>query len=328
MNMREFTINSNEEGQTLEKYIRKLLVNAPLSFIYKTFRKEDIKINGKKAKKEAVLHKGDKVSIYISEDAFLSFLKSETITPNEYIKPWIIYEDDNILIVNKPKGILVVDDRSEEKSLTDMTLEYLYAEGVYDPTESPTLKPGPAHRLDRNTSGLVVFGKNVLSLQALLLMMKDKSALKKKYYALVKGIVDEPGIVDVPLLKDSKNNTVYVSSLEAGGKRAQTRYVPLSYHGNYTLLDITLLTGRTHQIRVHMAYISHPVVGDSKYGDFDLNRLFKDEYHLHSQFLEAYELTFTNPPDTLNYLKGKTFTAPMDEEYMKILEGLDENSSN
>ncbi len=328
MNMREFTIDSKESGQTLEKYIRKLLVNASLSFIYKTFRKEDIKINGKRAKKEAVVHEGDKVSIYISEDAFLSFLKSETIIPNEYIKPWIIYEDNNILIVNKPKGILVVDDRSEEKSLTDMVLEYLCFKGEYDPMASPTLRPGPAHRLDRNTSGLVVFGKNILALQALLLMMKDKSALKKKYYALVKGIVDEPGMVDVPLYKDSKNNTVYVSSLEAGGKRAQTRYVPLSYHGNYTLLDVTLLTGRTHQIRVHMAYISHPVIGDSKYGDFELNKLFKDEYHLHSQFLEAYELTFTSPPETLEYLKGRTFTAPMDEDYVQILTKLDENSSN
>ncbi len=328
MNMREFTINSKEEGQTLEKYIRKLLVNAPLSFIYKTFRKEDIKVNGKRAKKEVVLHADDIVSIYISEDAFLSFLKSETITPNEYIKPWIIYEDENILIVNKPKGILVVDDKSEEKSLTDMVLEYLYFKGEYDPETSPTLRPGPAHRLDRNTSGLVVFGKNILALQALLLMMKDKSALKKKYYALVKGIVDEGGLVNAPLYKDSKTNTVRVSSIEAGAKPAQTRFTPLSYHGNYTLLDITLLTGRTHQIRVHMAYISHPVIGDSKYGDFELNKIFKDEYHLHSQFLEAYELTFTNPPETLKYLAGKSFTAPMDEEYVEILKKLDENSSN
>ncbi len=325
MYMREFIISKPESGQTLEKYVRKLLKNAPLSFIYKTFRKEDIKVNNKKAKKDVILNENDVVRIYISEEAFESFLPSSEIIPSDIIKDWIVYEDENVLAVNKPKGILVTEaDSSDEKSLDELVLEYLYAKGEYDPSSSPTLKPGPAHRIDRNTSGIVLFGKNIEALQALFKMMKDKKALSKKYYALVEGVILEEGEVDAPLLKDEENNTVRVASYKEGAKAAVTRYSPIRVYGNYTLLDVSLLSGRTHQIRVHLSYISHPIIGDSKYGDFELNKFFKEKYGLKSQFLEAYSLTFNNPPAPLEYLVGKTIEVPLSSEYQEILEKIDE----
>ncbi|MCD8194747.1 MAG: RluA family pseudouridine synthase [Coprobacillus sp.] len=322
--MREFVVTDGESGQTLEKYIKKLLVNAPLSFIYKTFRKEDIKVNGKHAKRETTLNENDIVAIYITEEAFNSFLYTDKIIPSDVVKEWILYEDENILAINKPKGILVTDaENSQEKTLETMVLEYLYSKGEYDPETSPTLKPGPAHRLDRNTSGVVLFGKNVKALQSLFSLMKDKNSLKKRYYTLVKGVVDEGGMIDVPLKKDEKTNLVRVSSKEAGGKSAYTRYEVVHNFKEYTLLRVTLLSGRTHQIRVHMAYINHPVIGDNKYGDFELNKLFKEKYDLRNQFLEAYEIEFNKTNETLKYLEGTKINAPLDKDFMDILQHLE-----
>ncbi|MCD8209228.1 MAG: RluA family pseudouridine synthase [Coprobacillus sp.] len=323
--MREFVITKPESGQTLEKYVRKLLKNAPLSFIYKTFRKGDIKVNNKKAKKDVILQDNDVVKIYINEEAFDSFLPNSDIIPSDVIREWIVYEDENILAVNKPKGILVTEaDTTIEKSLDQLVLEYLYLKGEYDPNSSPTLKPGPAHRIDRNTSGIVLFGKNISALQALFTMMKDKKALSKKYYALVDGVILNEGEVDAPLLKDAETNTVRVASYKEGAKSATTKYKPIKVYGNYTLLDVSLLSGRTHQIRVHLSYISHPIIGDSKYGNFERNKFFKEKYGLKSQFLEAYSLTFNHPPMPLEYLSGQTIEVPLSKEYQEILNQIDE----
>ncbi len=322
MYMREFIVTHNESGQTLEKYVKKLLRNAPLSFIYKTFRKEDVALNGKRVKKETIINENDVIRIYISEDAFNSFIPSNELVASDTVKDWVVYEDDNILAINKPKGVLVTkDDKDDGKCLEELVLEYLYYKGEYDPENAPTLKPGPAHRLDRNTSGIVLFGKNIEALQALFEMMKDKNALGKKYYALVKGIIDKGGVIDAPLLKE-ENNTVRVASLKDGAKSAVTTYTPIQWYSNYTLMDITLHTGRTHQIRVHFSYIGHPVVGDAKYGDFELNKVFKEEFNLKSQFLEAYEIDFINPIAPLEYLKGICIQCELSEEYKEILSKL------
>ncbi len=324
--MREFIVSNQEAGQTLEKYTKKLLVNAPLSFIYKIFRKEDVRVNGKHTKKETILNEGDVIALYIREEAFDSFLYSDTLNADDSIKDWILYEDENILAINKPRGILVNEGtNTNEKTLETMVLEYLYSKGEYDPESLPALKPGPAHRLDRNTSGVVLFGKNIKALQSLFLLMKDKNSLRKRYYTLVKGEVSEGGIINVPLKKDEKTNLVRVSSLQAGGKSAYTRYEVVHNFKDYTLLRVTLLSGRTHQIRVHMAYIGHPVIGDNKYGDFDLNKEFKDKYGLKNQFLEAYEIEFIKTTDTLKYLEGTKITASLDEDYLDILNKLENN---
>ena len=324
--MREFVINNSENGQTLEKYVFKVLKTAPMSFIYKLFRKKDIKVNGHHQDKKYRLETNDVVAIYISEQQFDEFLKEKELVPNTKIKDWIIYEDDNVLFVNKPKGLLVQKSSPHDESLDQYVVEYLMATNQYDPNKEKGFVPGPAHRLDRNTSGLVVFGKNHESLTLLFDFFKNHDLINKHYLALVVGQVEkEKDTIDAPLLKDEESNTVRVAK---NGKTAKTVYKLLKKYNDYSLLDVTLLTGRTHQIRVHMAYINHPIVGDSKYGNFDANRIFKQKYGFSSQFLHAYKMGFGDLPAPLANLSRKEFTAEPREDIMNILNELDKEKED
>lgn len=324
--MREFIINESENGLTLEKYAFKVLKTAPMSFVYKLFRKKDIKVNGHHQDKKYRLSTNDVVAIYINEQQFEEFLKEKELTPNTKIKDWIIYEDDNVLFVNKPKGLLVQKSSPHDESLDQYVIEYLMATNQYDPNKEKGFVPGPAHRLDRNTSGLVVFGKNHNALTLLFDLFKNHDLINKHYLALVVGQVEkEKDTIDAPLLKDEETNTVRVAK---NGKTAKTVYKLVKKYDEYSLLDITLLTGRTHQIRVHMAYIKHPIVGDSKYGDFEANRLFKQKYGLSSQFLHAYKMGFGDLPAPLNNLSRKEFVAEPREDIADILTMLDNKNED
>ena len=319
--MREFIINSSENGVTLEKYVFKVLKTAPMSFIYKLFRKKDIKVNGHHQDKKYRLSADDVVAIYISEQQFEEFLKDKELTPNTKIKDWIVYEDDNVLFINKPRGLLVQKSSPHDESLDQYVIEYLMATNQYDPNKEKGFVPGPAHRLDRNTSGLVVFGKNHESLTLLFDLFKNHDLINKHYLALVVGQVEkEKDTIEAPLLKDEETNTVRVSK---NGKTAKTVYKLIKKYDEYSLLDVTLLTGRTHQIRVHMAYINHPIVGDSKYGNFEINKKFKQEYGFSSQFLHAYKMGFGDLPAPLTNLSRKEFTAEPREDIANILTMLD-----
>ena len=319
--MREFIINESENGLTLEKYTFKVLKTAPMSFIYKLFRKKDIKVNGHHQDKKYRLSTDDVVSIYINEQQFEEFLKEKELSPNTKIKDWIIYEDDNVLFVNKPKGLLVQKSNPHDESLDQYVVEYLMATNQYDPNKEKGFVPGPAHRLDRNTSGLVVFGKNHNALTLLFDLFKNHDLINKHYLALVVGQVEkEKDTIDAPLFKDEETNTVRVAR---NGKTAKTVYKLIKKYDKYSLLDVTLLTGRTHQIRVHMAYINHPIVGDSKYGDFEANKEFKQQFGFSSQFLHAYKMGFGDLPAPLNNLSRKEFTAEPREDITNILNELD-----
>ena len=319
--MREFIINESENGLTLEKYVFKILKNAPLSFIYKLFRKKDVKVNGHHQDKKYRLNSDDVVAIYISEEQFLEFEKDKALEPNLRIKDWIIYEDKNVLFVNKPRGLLVQKSSPRDESLDQLVVEYLMATNQYDPNKEKAIIPGPAHRLDRNTSGLVVFGKNHASLELLFDLFKNHDLINKHYLALVVGkIENERGTIDAPLKKDEETNTVKVAK---NGKTAKTVYKVLKKYDEYSLLDVTLLTGRTHQIRVHMAYINHPIVGDAKYGDFAVNKEFKQRFGFESQFLHAYKMGFGDLPEPLSNLSRKEFTAEPREDIANILLELD-----
>ena len=324
--MREFIINESENGLTLEKYAFKVLKTAPMSFVYKLFRKKDIKVNGRHQDKKYRLSTNDVVAIYINEQQFEEFLKEKELTPNTKIKDWIIYEDDNVLFVNKPRGLLVQKSSPHDESLDQYVIEYLMATNQYDPNKEKGFVPGPAHRLDRNTSGLVVFGKNHNALTLLFDLFKNHDLINKHYLALVAGQVEkEKDTIDAPLFKDEETNTVRVAK---NGKTAKTVYKLVKKYDEYSLLDITLLTGRTHQIRVHMAYIKHPIVGDSKYGDFEANRLFKQKYGLSTQFLHAYKMGFGDLPAPLNNLSRKEFVAEPREDIADILTMLDNKNED
>ena len=324
--MREFIINNSENGLTLEKYVFKVLKTAPMSFVYKLFRKKDIKVNGHHQDKKYRLVTDDKVAIYITDQQFDEFQKDKELNPNTKIKDWIIYEDNNVLFINKPRGLLVQKSNPNDESLDQLVVEYLMATKQYDPNKEKGFIPGPAHRLDRNTSGLVAFGKNHDALNLLFELFKNHDLINKHYLALVVGQVEkEKDTIDAPLLKNEEKNLVSVSK---NGKTAKTVYKLIKKYDHYSLLDVTLLTGRTHQIRVHMAYINHPIVGDSKYGNFEANKAFKQQFGFSSQFLHAYKMGFGDLPSPLSNLSRKEFVAEPREDIVSILTMLENNKED
>ncbi|MCR5185342.1 MAG: RluA family pseudouridine synthase [Bacilli bacterium] len=321
--MISFHINEKESGQTLEKYVRKVLNTAPLSFIYKLFRRKDIKVNGHWEKEKYILNENDEVSIYITDAQLEEFNKKNDYQPNDKIKDWIIYEDKNLLLINKPRGVLVQkDDHSTDKALDQLVIEYLMFKNEYNPQKDQGFKPGPAHRIDRNTSGIVMFGKNHETLVYLFELLKDHELIGKHYISLVVGEIEEDGVVEAPLRKNFDLKKVVVASKKDGGKESKTIYHVLERLPGYTLLDLTLVTGRTHQIRAHMSYIRHHVVGDTKYGDFKANNYFKKEFNFENQFLHASELHFGHLKKPLDYLSSKSFKAEMPLEYNEIIQRL------
>ena len=325
--MKKFVITESENGLTLEKYMKKVLNTAPLSFIYKTLRKKDVKVNGHWQDGKYVLTKGEEVSIYVTDEQFDTFTKPLSVSANNKIEPWIIYEDKNILIINKPRNILVQADSSNDKALDQMVVEYLIYKKEYDPLNNKGFKPGPAHRIDRNTSGIVIFGKNRDTLAYLSELIKNHEKINKKYISLVVGEVVEDGVVDAPLRKNFSTKKVVVCPIKDGAKPAKTIYHVLEKYPGYTLLELTLVTGRTHQIRVHMSYIRHHVVGDSKYGDFKVNNLMEKEYGFKNQFLHANEISFEELDKPLAYLSNKIFKAKMPEEFTALLDKLKEKTN-
>ena len=317
--MIEQIISKGESNQRVDKYVRKVLNDEPLSFIYKVFRKKDVKANGKWVDIDYIVKENDIVRIYITDEQlkeFTSVKKYENFQFNHKI----IYEDENILIVDKPRGLLVHGDENEKRStLANQVISYLISKGEYNPREDKGFVPAPAHRLDRNTSGLVVFGKNLPALQSLLDLFQDKQEVEKYYYALVKGHLDKKGSINAPLLKNEQTGVVKV---DKNGKTALTLYELDKYYGLYSLASIQIITGRTHQIRVHMAHIGHPLIGDTKYGDFKENKLFKEKYNFTDQFLHSYKLKFKELRGNLEYLSNRTFFSQLPEIEQKILDKL------
>ena len=310
-------VKKEESGQTLEKYVKKVLNHAPMSFIYKLFRKKDVKVNGHWQDKKYVVSEGEEIKIFVADEQLEEFKSQKDIKASLDISNWVIYEDENILLINKPRGVLVQKDNSNSDALDEMVLAYLENKGEYDSASISAYKPAPAHRLDRNTAGIVVFGKNIATLRSLADSLNDKKQISKRYLTLVKGEINEDGEISVPLEKNAKSGRVYASE---NGKDAITKYKVIKKYDGYTLLEVELLTGRTHQIRVHMAYINHPVIGDAKYGDYALNKEIEDKYGFKNQFLVAYQLYFHSLDNNLKYLSGKKFEIPLPEEFKNLLE--------
>ncbi len=230
---------------------------------------------------------------------------------NFIIKDNIIYEDDNILIINKPRGLLLQQDGSDNPSLDIIVSDYL------------KITPMPVHRLDKDTSGICVFAKNKRAADEMGKIFNDHSQIEKHYITLVSGNITEDGVVDAPLRKSFERKKMVVAPLKSGAKSAITKYHPVKNFKDYTLLDVELLTGRTHQIRAHMSYIRHHVVGDIKYGDYKVNNIFKREFGFENQFLHAYKLKFLDIKGPLNYLKNKEFSCNLPLELEEILKKLD-----
>lgn len=292
--MKEIVINENEAGQRLDKFLGKLLKEAPASFYYKMLRKKNIVLNGKKATGNEKLAMGDSVKLFLSDETFEKFTGRQPAEDMVIFVPSIpleiVYENHDVLAINKPAGMLSQKAKKEDISANEYILQYLLESGTITAESLHTFKPSVCNRLDRNTSGILVAGKTLNGLQQMSKAFRERS-MEKYYLAIVAGHISKPRRIEGFLKKDEKNNQVTILSEPSNdAKPIITEYRPLKLVGQVTLLEVHLITGRSHQIRAHLASIGHPVIGDTKYGNPRLNREFLKNAGVTHQLLHAYRL--------------------------------------
>ena len=310
--MRELHILKNDGGQRLDKFLQKALPGLPPSLMYKSIRTKKIKVNRKRCEPNQMLKEGDTLQLFLAESIFEGETKMEReelgriraeLTP--------VYEDGHILVLHKPAGLSVHEDETGGgNNLIRLIWAYLYQKGEYDPQKEQSFAPALCHRIDRNTDGLVICAKTAEALRILTEKIRLHQ-IEKRYYAVVHG-VPHPSHARLVAWhsKDEKAKkvTIYGKTPPPFAKKIETEYQVVDKREDLSLLDITLHTGRTHQIRAHMAFVGHPLLGDGKYG---INKADREKGYTY-QALCAYSLTFAfdDTPTSLDYLKGKTVTLP------------------
>ena len=305
--MQELTIGKNDSNQRLDKFITKKYPNLPYSMMYKLIRKKKITVNKKRAKENQILNEGDLILIFAPDDLLISKSPKRS-SVNGKIN--VAYEDENIIIVDKESGLLVHSDTQDgEDTLIDRITSYLISKGEYSPEYENSFAPALCNRIDRNTEGLVIAAKNAQALREMNDIIKERR-IKKIYLAAVHGVIDpKEGEIKLKLEKDSDNNIVRVKNFSKNAKSAITKYRTVSFTNNkaFSLLEVELITGRTHQIRASFAHIGHPLLGDGKYAINKKDR----EMGYTSQALCAYSVQFIGckKSETLAYLDGLTVTA-------------------
>ena len=366
--MQSVTINSNQAGQRLDKFLHKLLPEAGTGFLYKMLRKKNITLNGRKAEGSELLSQGDKVCFFFSDETFEKFVGKDISLHKEYSRSYqelkgvkVIYEDEHVLILDKPAGILTQKASGGDISLNEWMIGYLLERDPSFATELDTFHPSVCNRLDRNTSGLVLCGKSLAGLQFLSHCIRERS-IRKFYRTICVGKLKEPALVKGYLSKDRNRNRVSinttltesgrpnatlteiqrtgddrpvvvnkdkplaVSSVSAsdGGEYIETAYRPICVGDKYTLLEVELITGKPHQIRAHLAGLGHPLIGDFKYGNTKVNRNLQQTYGLEHQLLHAFRVEFpeTEEPAGLK-LSGRVITAPCPKQFEQIQKALE-----
>ena len=308
--MKLITVHKQEEGQRLVKLLGAYLKEAPNSFFYKMLRKKNITLNGKKADGTEKLKCGDEIRLFLSDETYEKF--AGKVQPKEKFpmaKLNIVYEDSNVIFINKPAGMLSQKSVPSDVSLNEYLLGYLEKSGQWKQEESKAFRPSVCNRLDRNTSGMVICGKSMAGLQQMAALLKDRS-LHKYYICLVKGVMTESQHLEGYLLKDENSNQVKIFQKETeGAAHIITEYEPLYTEGETTLLKVTLVTGKSHQIRAHLSSIGHPIIGDPKYGDRKVNAFFRETHGIKNQMLHAWKLTFPELAEPLDNLSEKSFEA-------------------
>lgn len=329
--MKEIVITPPEEGQRLDRVLQRYLSRASSGFIYKMLRKKNITLNGKKASGSEKLSAGDVICLFFADETLSKFTEPAG-SGYPVRKLDIIYEDDNILLINKPAGMLTQKAEPSDVSLNEYAIGYLLDRGMITRDSLSVIKPSVCNRLDRNTSGIVAVGKSAAGLRGLSAMFRERT-VHKYYRTLVVGALTQEAEIEGFLYKDEKTNTVTVRPVSGSmeetppGQFIKTRYVPVARRKDadmrheLTLLEVELITGRSHQIRAHLASIGHPVVGDPKYGSSRRNDYFRREYGLKGQLLHSGRLVIPQLEGELAYLSGREFTAPVPKLFSDILRG-------
>lgn len=321
--MKSLIIQKNQSGGRLDKFLFKYLDRANAGFIYKMLRKKNITLNGKKADGSEKLNPGDEIKIFFSDDTFEKFC-SEGQNSDVSSSGWpsvpldIVYEDENVLFINKPAGMLSQKARDTDISLNEYAISYLLSSGKISEQELHTFKPSVCNRLDRNTTGLITVGASMEGARALSLGFKERT-FDKFYLCIVSGKLDQSASISGFLAKDSKRNKACITRTKTEeSSYIETYYEPLCASDDFTVLKVKLVTGKTHQIRAHLSSIGHPVIGDSKYGDSSVNDRYRRKYGVKGQLLHSWQLRFPRMEGNLKNLSGKTFQAEIPKVYRDI----------
>lgn len=371
--MYQTIITEREAGQRFDKYLHRILPGAGSSFLYKMLRKKNITLNDKKADGSEKTAAGDSVTIYFSDETLAKFMNTGAVEePARYGQAaghamengavhnsgrakergmdeaaayseayrrlaaagvHVLYENDHVLLADKPAGVLSQKAAKGDISLNEWLLGYLLCGGAMTPADLIMFKPSVCNRLDRNTSGIVLCAKSLKGAQMFGELLKNRT-LHKYYQLYVKGCIQEAQMIEGFLFKDERRNQVTVIPAEAEhisigrhtgqpvseerGAYIRTAYRPLKTEEDKTLLEVELFTGKTHQIRAHLASIGHPLLGDYKYGDKAWNDIYQKKYQIRSQLLHAYKIVFPQMEEPFTDLSGRTFYAELPEVFRKV----------
>ncbi len=325
--MKEIIIDKNANDKRLDKFLTKLLCQSTKSFVYKMLRKKNIVLNDKKATGNEILKTGDVIKIYFSDETYdkLTTPVKEITFPDIPREFSVIYEDEDVIVINKWANVLSQKAKDSDISINEYMLSYLYKNGKISDESLKTFKPSVLNRLDRNTTGIIIGGCSLKGSQVLSKALKHRT-IGKYYLAIVKGRVDKNISLKSYLYKDEETNKVYVSDKPDIYKMSlykpiETEYEVIKSGDSISLIKVHLITGKTHQIRAHLSYIGHPLVGDVKYGDSKTNGYYKESYGVKRQMLHAYELDIPENFELEN-LKGNKFTIDIPDDMKRVYDSI------